>query len=160
MGIAFPIAILPIPQADYSAKTLADTADTVFTSGRPRRRRMTVKKYYRVRLVWLLTPEEYDYFIFWWENQLLLGTEKFSIDMATGGLYGVHEVLLLGDLDIAHVSTNWRVSSEAVLFSKPELTAEYAVLVEELQRPDGLVVFLSAEDTLNTTVNLAFPEYL
>lgn len=125
---AFPADSLPLPQADYSAKVQTNTAQTTFTSGRVRRRRMGWGKYHTVKLTWLLSPEEYELFMGWWEHGLSLGVRPFSIDMATGATFGEHLCQFVDDPESTLVDYFWKVSMPTVVYRKPELD-EYAVLV-------------------------------
>ncbi|USN14412.1 hypothetical protein DONNERLITTCHEN_00110 [Janthinobacterium phage vB_JliS-Donnerlittchen] len=155
--IDYPEAELPIPQADYSAKVITNTATTTFASGRPRRRRLGVGKYHAAKLNWQLSPEEYDFFMGWWEHVLKLGTAPFSIVMATGALLGPHSVLLVGDPESTLQDYFWKVSCDAVILGKPELP-EYEVAL----RAQGTQVadFPALEDGLNTVVNIDYPAIL
>lgn len=125
---AFPESVLPIPQADYSAKVQTNTVSTTFTSGRVRRRRMGYGKYQTVKLVWLLSPEEYDLFMGWWEHALSLGTRPFSIVMATGAEQGEHLCQFVDDPEPNLSGYFWKVSVNTVVLRRPELD-ELSVLV-------------------------------
>lgn len=155
--IEYPTAELPLPQADFTSKPVTNTVTTTFMSGRVRRRRLGVGKYRTAKLMWQLSPEEYDFFMGWWEHVLRLGTEQFTINMATGATLGPHVVLLADDPDESLSGYFWRVSCNAVIYSKPELP-EYEVAI----RAGGISVaeFPLHEDTLNTTTNTDFPSIL
>lgn len=117
----FPEGVIPIPQADYSAKMQTNTATTTFTSGRVRRRRLGYGKYQTAKLTWLLSPEEYDLFMGWWEYTLSLGTRPFSVTMATGGILGEHLCQFVGDPDSTLADYFWKVSLDTIIYTKPEL---------------------------------------
>lgn len=152
--IQYPTTELPLPQADYSSKPITNTVSTSFSSGRVRRRRLGYGKYRTAKLIWQLSPEEYDFFCGWWEFILKMGTEHFTIEMATGALFGAHEVLLVGDPDEVLSGYFWRVSCDAVIFSKPELP-EYEIVI----RQDGTTLeqFISDEEALHEVINTDLP---
>lgn len=155
--IIYPASELPLPQADYSSKIATNTVTTQFTSGRVRRRRMGHGKYRTAKLAWLLSPEEYDFFVGWWEHVLKLGTRQFTVDMATGAIMGPHVVLLYSDPEESLQDYFWRVSCDAVIYSKPELSETDVVL-----RSEGLseAELVQLEDILNTIVNTDLPTTL
>lgn len=118
---AYPAEQLPLPSTDFSSKPVTNTVQTQFTSGRVRRRRLGYGKYHTVKLTWSLSPEEYDFFMGWWEFVLSLGTMPFIIEMATGAIFGEHTCQLIGEPDCSLNSYFWRVSCDAVLLKKPEM---------------------------------------
>lgn len=155
--INYPTTELPIPQADYSAKTVTNVATTTFSSGRPRRRRLSVGKYHAAKVTWQLSPEEYDFFMGWWEHVLKLGVSPFAVDMATGALLGPHVVQLVDDPESTLQGYFWKVSCSAVLLSKPELP-NYEVAL----RSEGITEqqFIIVDEQLHATVNVDFPHHL
>lgn len=155
--INYPSTELPLPQADYSSKPVTNTATTTFASGRVRRRRLGSGKYRTAKLMWQLSPEEYDFFMGWWEHVLRLGTEQFAINMATGAVLGPHVVLMVDDPEETLQGYFWKVSCSVVVYSKPELSAE-EVLIRAEDIP--LAEFPSLEDQLHTTVNIDYPAIL
>jgi hypothetical protein len=124
----FPEGTIPIPQADYSAKVQTNTATTTFTSGRVRRRRLGWGKYQTAKLTWLFSPEEYEFFMGWWEYALSLGTRPFSIMMATGATLGEHLCQFVSDPDSVLSDYFWKVSIDTIIYTKPQMD-EYTVLV-------------------------------
>lgn len=155
--IQYPTTELPLPQADYSSKPITNTVTTPFTSGRVRRRRLGYGKYRTAKFIWQLSPEEYDFFCGWWEYVLKMGTEHFTIEMATGALFGAHEVMLTGDPDEVLSGYFWRVSCDAIVYTKPEIP-EYEIAI----RQDGTSEeeFILAEDQLDVIINTDFPSLL
>ena len=155
--IQYPATELPLPQADYSSKPVTNTVTTAFTSGRVRRRRMGYGKYRTVKLTWQLSPEEYDFFMGWWEYLLKLGTEHFTVEMATGALFGPHVVMLTDDPEEALQGYFWRVSCNAILYSKPELP-EYEIAL----RHGGLPMdqLQDVEEAFHVLVNYTIPNTL
>lgn len=152
--IQYPTTELPLPQADYSAKTVTNVATTTFSSGRPRRRRLSVGKYHAAKISWQLSPEEYDFFMGWWEYVLKLGVVPFTVEMATGALLGPHVVQLTDDPESTLQGYFWKVSCEAVLLSKPQLPETDVVL-----RAEGLYgeAFPVLEEVLHLAVNRDYP---
>lgn len=155
--IQYPTTELPLPQADYSAKTVTNVATTTFSSGRPRRRRLSVGKYHAAKISWQLSPEEYDFFMGWWEHVLNLGVLPFTVEMATGSLLGPHVVQLTDDPESTLQGYFWKVSCEAVVLSKPELSEADVVL-----RAAGIpqADFVVMEDALHVAVNIDYPAIL
>lgn len=152
--IAYPTTELPLPQADFSSKPVTNTATTTFTSGRVRRRRLGHGKYRTAKMSWLLSPEEYDFFMGWWEHVLRLGTEQFTVDMATGAIFGPHVVLMVDDPEETLQDYFWKVTCDVVVYSKPEMP-EYEVAI----RSEGLTPtsFPAAEDELHAITNVDLP---
>lgn len=153
----YPASELPLPQASYSAKPVTNTVTTTFASGRPRRRRMGHGKYYAAKLSWSLSPEEYDFFMGWWEHKLSLGVLPFQVEMATGALLGPHVVQLVDDPDTSLQGYFWTVTCNAVVLSKPELSEQDVAL-----RSEGLGdgTFQPVEEELNTIVNVDLPNIM
>lgn len=143
---AFPASVLPLPQADYGAKMQTNTVSTTFTSGRVRRRRMGLGKYQAAKLTWLLSPEEYELFMGWWEHVLSLGTKPFVIEMATGATLGEHECLFVNDPESTLSDYFWKVSLDTVVYRKPEL--------------DELTVWMAVDPTAAQSIMVNLPQVM
>lgn len=115
---------LPLPMAQYAPTVVTNTITTQMSSGRIRRRRLGHGKYYQLRLSWLFSPAEKDYFSAWWENSLNMGTTPFEVTMSTGYLTGPHKILLASDPDENLDNCNYTVSCDAVILEKPEFTPQ------------------------------------
>lgn len=147
---AFPSGLLPLPQADYGAKMQTNTVSTTFTSGRVRRRRMGYGKYQTAKLTWLLSPEEYELFMGWWEHVLSLGTRPFSIEMATGATLGEHLCLFVNDPDSTLSDYFWKVSLDTVVYKKPEMDELGVITAIDPTAPGGIMLIPGVMNTYYT----------
>ena len=120
---SYPV-VLPNPQGNFSGTHRAPTQTTQFTSGRRRRRKIGRTVVKEVNMEWLFTPEEYDVFVKWWEDDLDAGCDMFQIDMPSGGggQTGLHVVQFTGDPSFSHEECNWRVSVECVIYPYPKMS--------------------------------------
>lgn len=146
----FPTSVLPLPQADYGAKVQTNTVSTTFTSGRVRRRRMGYGKYHAAKLTWLLSPEEYEFFMGWWEHALSLGTRPFSIEMATGATLGEHLCQFVNDPESTLSDYFWKVSLDTVIYRKPELDELSVLLAVDPNAPEAIMSIPSIMGTYYT----------
>ena len=143
--VSYPV-VLPNPQSNFSGTHRAPTQTTQFTSGRRRRRkigRTTVKE---VNMEWLFTPEEYDIFVRWWEDDLDAGCNMFQINMPSGGdgQTGLHVVQFVGDPSFSHEECNWRVSVECAIHPYPKISDE-KLLETIFEDPESFALALSAQ---------------
>lgn len=146
--INYPL-VLPNPQSSFSGTHRTPTQVTQFTSGRRRRRKIGRTVVKEANMEWLFTPDEYDIFVKWWEEDLNAGCSMFQINMSSGGSgqTGLHVVQLVGDPSFSHEECNWRVSVECIIHPYPKMTNEqmmYAVFKD----PESFVSGLT--DIVNT----------
>jgi len=99
-----------------------------------------------VNMEWLFTPEEYDVFVRWWEDDLDAGCNMFQIDMSSGGggQTGLHVVQFVGDPSFSHEECNWRVSVECVVYPYPKISDE-KLLEIIFEDPESFALALSAQ---------------
>lgn len=114
---------LPLPQSNFTGTMGVPTQNTEFSSGKVRRRRIGRSVVKKATMEWLFTPDEYDVFSAWWEQDISMGCSPFRMNMITGGngQNGEHVVQFTDDMSFNHEECNWRVSIPCILFPFPKL---------------------------------------
>lgn len=115
--------VLPNPSSNFSGSHKSPVQTTSFTSGKIRRRRIGRTVVKQSTIEWLFTPDEYDIFVRWWEEDLQVGTVPFQMDMVSGGdgQKGLHVVQFTDDPDFSHEECNWRVSVGCIIYPYPKV---------------------------------------
>ena len=141
--VNYPL-VLPNPQGNFSGTHRTPTQVTQFTSGRRRRRKIGRTVVKEVNMEWLFTPDEYDIFVKWWEEDLDAGCSMFQINMPSGGSgqTGLHVVQLVGDPSFSHEECNWRVSVECVIYPYPAISNE-SMLFKIFDNPESFTNILT-----------------